>query len=117
MFIASAARATPDDAEAVANIEKLTGTKIERVGGITKAAPREEAEQASEKPKRTSRAKAAPKPPAKAEPKAEPAPRPERAPRPAPAARQQSRPQPEDDQDDGGWNGPMPGFLGVKLGS
>jgi superfamily II DNA/RNA helicase len=111
--------ATPDDAEAVANIEKLTGVKIERVGGAAKAAPRAEAAPVDEKPKRTPRAKpepkAAPAPRARAEPKAEPAARPERAPRPAPASRAAPRVQHDDEPDDG-WNGPMPGFLGVKLG-
>ena len=115
--------ATPDDAEAVANIEKLTGVKIERVGGVTKPKARTtDAEPADDKPKRAPRAKAAPKPaPAprpKAEPKAEPAPRTERTARPAPAPRpaQRARDDEPDADDDGGWNGPMPGFLGVKLG-
>ncbi len=111
--------ATPDDAEAVANIEKLTGVKIERTGGATKAAPRTDAKRDEEKPKRTARAKpepkAAPAPRAKTEPKAEPAPRPERVPRPAPAPRVAQHPHHDDEPDDG-WNGPMPGFLGVKLG-
>jgi superfamily II DNA/RNA helicase len=115
--------ATPDDAEAVANIEKLTGTKIERVGGAAKATPREDAAPAEEKLRRAPRAKAEPKaasaPRAKAEPKAEPAPhvapRTERAARPAP--RPAPRVQQDDDGEDDGWNGPLPGFLGVKLGS
>jgi superfamily II DNA/RNA helicase len=113
--------ATPDDAEAVANIEKLTATKIERVGGGAKAAPRAaEEESAAEKPKRTPRAaKAEPKeaaaPRAKVEPKAEPAPRRGHAPRPAPAPRA-APPARDDDDEDDGWNGPLPGFLGVKLG-
>ncbi len=104
--------ATPDDAEAVANIEKLTGTKIERVGGAAKAAPREDAAPAEDKPKRASRSRAEPKP--------RPAPRSEAAPvrepraAPAPAPRQPVR-QMHDDEPDDGWNGPMPGFLGVKL--
>jgi superfamily II DNA/RNA helicase len=106
--------ATPEDAEAVANIEKLTGTKIERVGGVTKSAPRELAAPAEDKPKRPSRAKADTKP--RAAPKAEAAPRPERETRAASTPRQPAR-QMHDDEPDDGWNGPMPGFLGVKLGS
>ncbi|MEP6784311.1 MAG: DEAD/DEAH box helicase [Sphingomonadales bacterium] len=106
--------ATPDDAEAIANIEKLTGTKIERFAPEGKAAA--SSEPGEEKPKRASRAKAESKavPVAreKAPPKAEAAPRPERAPKPAPAP--SSR---HDDEDDDGWNGPLPDFLGVKLGS
>jgi superfamily II DNA/RNA helicase len=112
--------ATPEDAEAVANIEKLTGTKIERVGGAAKPAARDDAAPAADKPKRPSRARAEPKPrpapTADAAPKAEAAPRPERAPRATPAPRQAAR-QIHDDEPDDGWNGPMPGFLGVKLGS
>ena len=115
--------ATPDDAEAVANIEKLTGVKIERVGSVAEATPRADAEPADEKPKRTPRAKpepkAAPAPRAKAEPRAEPVSRPERTPRPSPVPRAAPSPQQDDEpdaNDDGGWNGPMPGFLGVRLG-
>ena len=117
--------ATPDDAEAVANIEKLTGVKIERVGGAAKPSSRTETEPADDKPKRAPRARAEPKPApasaprAKAEPKAEAAPRPERAPRPAPRPAQRpaqgARDNEPDADDDGGWNGPMPGFLDVKL--
>jgi superfamily II DNA/RNA helicase len=88
--------ATPDDAEAVANIEKLTSTKIERVG---KAKP------APEKADDPKPAKAAA--PAKRKMTA--------AAKPAPAPRPALRSQAADDEDDDGWNGPMPGFLGVKL--
>jgi len=108
--------ATPDDAEAVANIEKLTGTKIERVGGAAKAPPREDTAPADDKPQRASRSRPEPKP--RTAPKAESAPRPEREPRAAPAPRQPTRQptrQMHDDEPDDGWNGPMPGFLGVKL--
>ena len=104
--------ATPEDAEAVANIEKLTNTKIPRVGGGAKAAaaPREEMPVAA-KPARPARKAAEPR----AE-KSAPAPR---AAKTAPAPRRQ--PDPVDDggvaDDSGGWNGPLPGFLGVKLGS
>ena len=111
--------ATPDDAEAVANIEKLTGVKIERVGGVAKAAPKAAEEPIEDRPKRAVRAKPEPKtapaPRAKTEPKADPAPRPERAPRSAPVPRAAPRVQHDDEPDDG-WNGPLPGFLGVKLG-
>ena len=115
--------ATADDAEAVANIEKLTGTKIERVGGGRNAASRSDPEPADEKPKRLPRAKAEPKvqaapkspgaPRAKAESKGASTPRAERPePAPPPVARVL-----QDDEPDDGWNGPLPGFLSVKLGS
>jgi superfamily II DNA/RNA helicase len=110
--------ATPDDAEAIANIEKLTGTKIERVPAKGKTAAPVAAAASEEKPKR-GRAKPEPKAEPKREPlpaKAEAAPRAERPAKPAPTP----RPAPQQravDEDDDGWNGPLPGFLSVKLGS
>ena len=105
---------TPEDAEAVAQIEKLTSTKIERVGKPSSSAkaPAKEAvrdeESVAEKPARRARKTAETRPetpsPRARVAKSDPAPR-----RPAPS--------PVDDaDDDGGWNGPLPGFLGVKLG-
>jgi superfamily II DNA/RNA helicase len=97
--------ATPDDAEAVANIEKLTSTKIPRVG--SSAAPAR-AEAPDEKPARSRAPRKA------AEPRAEkPAPEP-RVVKSRPTPRRQ--PETADDGDDDGWNGPLPGFLSVKLG-
>ncbi len=95
--------ATPDDAEAVAQIEKLTSTKIERVG---KSAAR--AKPAAETAVDPAPAKAAPKRKAAAPKAAAPSPAPRPLSRPAP------RPADDDEADDG-WNGPLPGFLGVKL--
>jgi superfamily II DNA/RNA helicase len=103
---------TPDDAEAVANIEKLTSTKIERVGKPAKSTVREDAPAPVAKPARAPR-KAA-------EPRADKPARVARAPKPEPKP-QHAAPSLEDDGDDandsGRWNGPLPGFLGVKLGS
>jgi superfamily II DNA/RNA helicase len=95
--------ATPDDAEAVANIEKLTGTKIPRVG---KPAPATDTEAPAPKPARPA--------PQAAEPKAgsKPARKPRTTPQP-PAPAPAPRTEPVDDNGD--WNGPMPGFLSVKL--
>ena len=96
--------ATPEDAEAVANIEKLTSTKIERVGKSAVTVAAREDEPAREKPAR--------RPRKAAEPRVE---------KPAPAPRVvKANPEPrprivEDDGDDDGWNGPLPGFLGVRL--
>ena len=96
--------ATPEDAEAVANIEKLTSTKIERVGKSAVPVAAREDEPAREKPAR--------RPRKAAEPRVE---------KPAPAPRVvKANPEPrprivEDDGDDDGWNGPLPGFLGVRL--
>ena len=97
--------ATPDDAEAVANIEQLTSTKIPRVG--SSAAPAR-TEAPDEKPARSRAPRKA------AEPRAEkPVPEP-RVVKSRPTPRRQ--PETADDGDDDGWNGPLPGFLSVKLG-
>ena len=94
--------ATPADSEAVANIEKLTGTKIERVGKAVSA----DDEPAIDKPARRSRT-------------AKPAPT-LRSTKPASKTRVvKAKPVSVADEgiDDGSWNGPLPGFLSVKLSS
>ncbi|MFL6773092.1 MAG: DEAD/DEAH box helicase [Sphingomicrobium sp.] len=111
--------ATSADAEAVAGIEKLLGSKILRVGASSKAAPPDQAPRpAKPKPappeKPAAKAAEKPKPERKPEPRAE-EPRSER--KPAPRAEE---PKPkterttvvEDLKDD--WNGPLPSFLSVK---
>jgi superfamily II DNA/RNA helicase len=127
---------TAEDAEAVDNIEKLTGQKIERVGKAPAAEVRDPAPVASpagaaEKPARRTRGRRAGKPPVEALPPEpvvaeQPAPAlisaPTRAPAPpraaAPAPRAEPRPGPERD-DDRDWNGPVPSFLSqsIPLGS
>lgn len=102
---------TKEDAEAIEGIEKLTGLKIERMG---KAAPAEKAEAKPEarearkpreaRPPRETREPRAPRPPREPKPAAQAAPR-----RPAPV--------PVDDGEEGGWNGPVPGFLSQGFGS
>ena len=103
----------PDDVENIDNIEKLTGQKIQRLEAAVAPAEPAPAEAPAE-PRR-----ARPERPAEdAAPRAERAPRRDRAPRPEPQA---ARPGPRRDQardaegDDGGWNGPVPGFLQVAL--
>ncbi len=117
----------PEDAEAIANVEKLTGGKLTvfEMGGAAKAAP-----QSDDKPDRAPRAERAPR-----------AAKPERAPRApreepevqteAPQAEKprQARPKRDgtkppkaepkakaaaDDAGDDVWNGPVPSFLGVS---
>ena len=137
--------ATPDDAENIQNIEKLTGLKIERYGDDAPAADEEAVPVAA--PRSRGRGKPVAKPaPVEAEaaalveaerparPEREPrAERPARAPREDRPAREErpardSRPPREerparserapelaDAPDDGGWNGPLPGFLMAKL--
>ncbi len=116
---------TSADAEAIENIEKLTGQTLTRIKGsgesAAKAAPSspEAADVAADdqpRPARRSRAKAAPKvEEAKAPPpKQERAEKPERAarkPQEKPAPRREVAKPSEDSNDTGGWNGPMPDFL------
>jgi len=132
---------TKNDAEAIANIEKLIGTKIERVkvgGGAPDASETDEApakregrgrargksEPRGEKPERKTEARAE-KPERKAEVRPERSerhtePQPKSAPR---RERRDDRParQPRNHQDgdgpDDGWNGPMPTFLNFGFGT
>ena len=103
---------TPDDSEAIAQIEKLTSTTIERVGKRAEAPSDVPEVEPAAKPARLARKAAEPR---VAKETAVPAPaRPARAPKPA-RKPDPARAEPHDDGDDDGWNGPMPGFLGVKL--
>ncbi|MEI9928340.1 MAG: DEAD/DEAH box helicase [Sphingomonas sp.] len=121
---------TPEDAENIAEIEKLTGMKIERVDGTAtpEPAPKRESGRGrgrGPKPAAPARERApAEKPAAVAEPRPERAPKPRRErggqrdePRDArrePAPRP-SQPEPADESGDDGWNGPMPDFLRFTL--
>jgi len=108
---------TPEDAEAIANVEKLTGLDIPvfKIGGSENDKPaREEhqprAERAERRPAREGRREE------RAE-RSEPAPREERpkAPRKDANERKRSEPRaapPAEADDDGEWNGPVPSFLG-----
>jgi superfamily II DNA/RNA helicase len=134
---------TPDDAENIANIEKLTGQKIDRVAATaapaaTDDAParpaRKGARKATEKPERDVEVAADQgADDAAREAQEERAPRTRRGPRakaPAAAAPHQRAGAPEraprpasapraaidDEGDDGGWNGPLPDFLSAKIG-
>jgi superfamily II DNA/RNA helicase len=112
--------ATPADADQVAAIEKLTGTKIARVGA--RAAPEAPAPHAKEeRPPREAREARPPrearKPresrdsrPPREEARAAPdKTRDERKPRPP-----RREPAPKTEEIDEGWNGPMPSFLSLK---
>lgn len=134
---------TPEDAENIAEIEKLTGMKIERVkptGGDTareaapekrEAAPRRrggrKAEAEPRKAETMPEAEAAPEPAPRPAREAEPrqrdaAPRRERGDRgrgrddrPSHEPRRQAQ-SPQDGPDEG-WNGPVPDFLKYTLGA
>ncbi|KRA83069.1 DEAD/DEAH box helicase [Altererythrobacter sp. Root672] len=125
----------PEDAEAIANVEKLTGAALPvfALAGAKEApepreakepkepkaekAPREKSERS--RPKREPREAEARRKPAQAEPR-EAEPREAEAPRkPAQAEPRRSerrRPDPEDERptEPGEWNGPVPGFLNLS---
>jgi len=114
---------TKADEEAIENIEKLIGTKIERLGKIEAASgePEERAPAKRGRKPAEPKAKAAP---AEAVAPAEPKPAREKA--VAKPAREKAAPKAEAEPaqkpsaapaGDDGWNGPMPGFLGVGFGT
>lgn len=101
---------TKDDVEAIENIEKLIGQKIERVAKQVRA---EAAEPAAKAPRARKPAKT--EQPQKAEtPAREERAAGERKKKPSPEPRA-ARQAPRDEEADDGWNGPMPDFLSVKL--
>ena len=103
---------TADDAEHVANIEKLTGQKIDRLQSMPAAAPGDDAPDEpapAVKSRRGSRKRSADRPaPAPVEAR-----RPEPAATPAPAPRE--RDQPVESTAAGEWNGPVPAFLDARI--
>jgi len=125
---------TPEDAEAIANVEKLTGLKIPLVTMDGAAAedtdaPAEPAERGrgrtrtEDKPRREKRAKAEAPRRREPEPPAEEQREPERRPteqRAQPEPRRQAERRPpeprgvEETSAPGEWNGPVPGFLAVS---
>ena len=114
---------TKADEEAIENIEKLIGTKIDRLGKVE--APSGEPEERA--PAKRGRKPAEPKikaAPAEAAAPSEPKPAREKA--AAKPAREKAAPKAEAEPaqkpsaapaGDDGWNGPMPGFLGVGFGT
>lgn len=112
----------PDDAENIENIEKLTGQKIQRRTVVVEAEeqgrPPRARRQGSDR-RRYER----PVPERKAEAPVARAPQPPREQERAPERSRRAQPQRQDsriDSDAGadtGWNGPVPAFLSVSLGS
>ena len=108
---------TKDDAEAVQSIEKLIGSKIPALDGIS--APAEE-QATEEKPKRRERKAAEPRARKAPEEKPEraPAEKAERQAKPRRAAEPRREPREAEPQlAEEGWNGPIPSFLGAGFGS
>jgi superfamily II DNA/RNA helicase len=126
---------TPEDAEAIANVEKLTGMKIP-VYSVDGEEPHEESPARNEKPEKrvSERQERKPRGEPKQEERREQPERQERAPKPEkrraePRAESRSAPRAEpkvqpkverrpdpvkDEDDDGNWNGPVPGFLNLR---
>jgi superfamily II DNA/RNA helicase len=116
---------TKADEEAIENIEKLIGTKIERLGKVSAETPARTVETKADKPARRGRTEKAPTnqkntaskavsekaAPEKAAPMI-PAAAKSSAVKPAPRAR---KAEPKDVKDDGEWNGPVPSFLNFGL--
>jgi superfamily II DNA/RNA helicase len=106
---------TKADEEAIDNIEKLIGGKIDRLGRIA-AAPATEKEAKPEraaKAERSAKSERAPKPdraPRQERVDAEVAAKPVKAAAPKPKA-----PAPKSSDSDDGWNGPMPSFLSFSV--
>ena len=103
---------TKADEEAIDSIEKLIGVKITRIGKVevpaSEPAAREERQPA---PKRERKAKAeTPKREAEVTEPKKPTPK-------KPASTRADEPKAGDESGDDGWNGPLPGFLGVGFGS
>ena len=109
---------TKADEEAIDSIEKLIGNKIARLGKIDAPAS-DKAEPEEPRPAaRRGRAPKAEKPEA-TKPNTETVvadAKPARA-KPEPKAAPKPAPKQDDDVGDDGWNGPMPGFLGVGFGT
>ena len=109
----------PDDAENIANIEKLTGQKIARLDDppaaaastVTDTGEPEEAPRKARSSRRKMPVMSDAAPPVET---VAPAPRPERAPRTVPSRARAPR---QDDAADDGWNGPVPDFLSATIGS
>jgi superfamily II DNA/RNA helicase len=120
---------TPEDGDNIANIQKLTGQQIPvlDMGATPAPAPAEDVEPVADAPRRTRRARPAPAPVveapvAEAPVEAPRRPRRERDERPrTPEPREERRDErparyvQQDAVEDGGWNGPVPAFLNVRL--
>lgn len=105
------------DAEAVENIEKLQGSKIERIGPPPVEAPQEAKKPRGRKGKAETTEREAPAREAKRDAPARDAKReaPREEARRDDRPRRDRRPDPRDDGPDEGWNGPVPDFLQFSI--
>ncbi|MFT4056195.1 MAG: DEAD/DEAH box helicase [Novosphingobium sp.] len=111
---------SPEDAEAIGNVEKLTGGPIPlyQLDGDAESEAAEDKPIRAARSSRSARPAREEKPVREEKPKREPrAEREPRAPRREPKVeepRRSRRREPVEAQDDGSWNGPVPNFLGVS---
>lgn len=104
---------TKDDAEAIANIEKLTGQTIERIKPAIEAErSSDEAPARPARPQRDASRAPAQDSPTRRRREEAPAAAPTRA---AAPARSAPRPSQDDGHGQGGWNGPVPSFLSFGI--
>ena len=108
----------PEDAEAIGNVEKLTGSKLPLFELEKAVKPARSQAQAEAKPERAAKpARSAKLDKAEREEAPARAPRAERAPRRKSEPQREKRepaPRAEPSSQPGEWNGPVPGFLGVS---
>ena len=102
---------TPADADAIAEIQKLTGHKINRISGSGKAVKAEAADSIEEPKAAPARA---PRNARKSEPTQKSAPPPKASPTKTDRPKAARAPVPQETEEDG-WNGPVPSFLGEGL--
>jgi len=111
---------TPEDAEAVDNIEKLTGVPIARIGEVPAPAEAEAPREERAPRERRGRGRRDERVAEPAVTAPEPAPTAPVADRPRRDDRRQDdrrRPREDDGADQGGWNGPIPSFLEFGFGT
>ena len=122
---------TGADAESIDNIQKLTGTKIAEMGDTPAPAPGPRPTRPARRATRgrpgsrgnrasrvsAKRAPRAPRAPRTEAPPAAPKAEEERSPARPPQRQRERAHEPEAEADDGGWNGPVPSFLGQGFGS
>jgi superfamily II DNA/RNA helicase len=110
---------TKDDAEAIASIEKLTGSKIQPLGDEAPAEAHAEPEAEAPREEKPKRARRERKPREERQPEAKKPAEP-REDRPAQEPRRERAPRQREQELEGaddGWNGPIPSFLGAGFGS
>jgi superfamily II DNA/RNA helicase len=106
---------TPEDAEAIGNVEKLTGMAI-AVFGLGGGESQEPERTRQERPRREDPKRESRREEPKRERGREREPAKPKAPKPEPRKPAPPRREPalEEAADDGEWNGPVPGFLGLS---